>query len=292
MAEILKTGLIPASNAVVYKENFKISDSPVGKYVSLTEFKKFHNPGTGLDLSTPSTEVIVVSNEFKSVDQSANASGSAGSYSAVSFLFFPTNTVIVDNLSGAGKKNIGVETIGLPAGTVLDKPAVFNTTNSGGELIKAQVAGTYVISFSSNGSVTNSVSNGSFTAWIQFFVRVKGVETALTGVVSYFSPGGKARPQYASNSFTVNYSGTVNLGIGDTVEVYGKSSQQGYNGANHNCNFSSSNTTLSVKMDSTSGPTQTYFSNPQNIPQMNIKSINYYGNAKDTLKLIGNKLTS
>ncbi len=291
MANILKTGLIPISAPIKYKENYRLNDTNVGSFISLDGYRKFFNPGIGLSLASPSSDPVTSSsilNNNTSQDNLGtlleNFPGAAG----VAFIFYlNTTNPVGDPIAGFVNRTASINNIkqfGLVG---------INSIISDGSvrILNVLQDASYTFTFSATGNVQMS-TNSAFNMEFGFYMNINGTETLMmpntVGVNSVFVGGDVSnRSTYTFNFPT--FTKTVNLRVGDYVQIYGKGI-----GAKPRMSVAAIlDTTQLIKTKSiTTAPTQTTFTNPLDITDFKTSSINYYGSNRDTLMIVGNKLTS
>jgi len=310
MGEIKKSGLIPKNDSLIYKENFRLSDDSVAKYISLDGYKKFYNPGIGLDLSSPNGSIA--SNKLYQVDQvesetvskslvpiSGNHYNTGGSVTGTKYwITLDNQNPIIDQISGVKFNALEI------------------TSSQQGRILNVQESGNYTIKYSGNMKLSMT-SLKSFKAFMEFYLNVNGTLIPLfpmstkdySDTLGFVGPNtqltilGDTGGLLSGNQLTengydfdsvldnllFNYSGSFYIPVGGYVELYGLVNYGGTKNGNFTMELYNYQLSISLETDST---VSSIYTNPLNIATMKNKSINYYGLSRDTLKLIGNKLTS
>lgn len=302
MGEIVKTGLIPVSNALVYQENIRISDSTVGKYISLNDYKTFYCSGIGLDLSAPNTTSVVTQKSFLSIkdrfyQQYMNTTGKDGQFAA--FLVYDNRTPTTNDISGSVLNDTTlIQVNGL---TSIDS---LTYSGSNPRILNVNESGNYTFTFSLQGQMVFKSDNNTKpynTIYLKTYLNISGTEYLINDI-SYRQ---LTRGIYIYDNtpspfiFSINYTKSLDLVQGQYAQIYSKifvnnavEADTKYKDLHLHAYINLKSQTMGIDFQSVSGPSQTYYTNPNNITSLNNKSINYYGNSRDTLKLIGNKLTS
>lgn len=276
MSEIRKSGKIPTSTSV-YEEDYKISDSFSGKYISLKGYKEFYNPGIGLELSAP-TDVQVggVSEKYES---KVTTYTNSQSYSNLNkrFITTPIGVAITNQISG-------IPSTARALAQTDSKPLPF---------FKAPKDGEYTFTFLAKGSFNISASSNPTTIigdFLCYFGYAGHQETILTkrGLL----PTSSEVVRTSSGAFD---SGIVvykkSLLLNDVVEIWGELFAYG---TTTSTEYTLDFTDFSVNIDyaQPAASATGSFKNSLNILDFNNKKIRLYGAERDTLILKGNKLTS
>lgn len=310
MAEIEKKGIIPASNAVLYKDNLKISDDNIGKYISLSNYKKFHNIGIGLDLSSPNTNTTTISKNFivnKNRYHEQHLPYGPAYGSLAGYITYDITSPAVNDIQGINLSNVGVNILAWPdIGKTNYNINTINVPTNGGKILTVAQSGKYVFNFKVNGDLrfyrngnkNNGMRNITIATDFKVNSNITNIQTnslfpnTSAGIYIFDS-------RNSPLTYNVDFTKTVDLVQGDTVQIYSRLFIINANESNNknedldlHAEIRYNNFSLTVNQEMVTGPSQTYFTNPQGIVDFNTKGINYYGNNRDTLKLIGNKLTS
>lgn len=267
MAEINKTGKIPIATTL-YETKYQITDTNIGKYISLKGSKEFYLPGVGLRLSAPENGTVSTLLQTNSV--AAGQSTSTLIAYGTSYVTFNTGSYQVNDIAGS---------VATPMSLIYkNKP---NT-----KVLNVQEAGTYSFEFTTSGTFTQTLSKGAIGPTIKFYFTLSGTKISLgeytVKPVTSGSINGVA-------SFNISYIRDHALKVGDYIEIFG---EVDYTSSTKSLGFSTNETTLKMKYTSNKSPLSTVFTNSNNITQFNKESIKFYGLDRDNLILQGNKLTS
>lgn len=290
-SQIINSGLTPAFNDPTYKEFYRINDNNIGKYISMIGSKDFYNPGIGLSLSTPITGPTTTT--LKLTNLSSDNSGfslitsASGGDTAMFYIF---NTMNPQGDLIPGFVNAPTQIInGSNLGPLTNIQSVVSQGNH--RILNVLQDGSYTFTFTAAGTVSQT-SDRNFFFQFAFYLNINGNETILHNnfvqTQSTFVGGQTEYAAVLNFNFPI-FSQTFQLKVGDWVQIYGKSIA---NVSSLSCNVSLNSSVITISQTIANAPTQTVFTNPLNIPNLNLTGITYYGAARDTLILQGNKLTS